>query len=38
MDNGMAIELRQVGYRLETGRELIADLSLTVARGETIMR
>jgi len=33
----MAIEFRGVSYRLEDGRTLLADLSLTVARGETLV-
>ena len=32
-----AIELRGVGYRLENGRELISDVSLTVEHGETLV-
>ena len=35
--NGPAIELLGIGYRLENGRELISDLSLAVARGETLV-
>jgi osmoprotectant transport system ATP-binding protein len=33
----VVIECRQVGYRLENGRALIADLSFTVHRGETLI-
>jgi osmoprotectant transport system ATP-binding protein len=33
----MAIEFRGVSYRLEDGRALLADLSLTVASGETLV-
>jgi len=33
----MAIEFRGVSYRLEDGRALLADLSLTVAGGETLV-
>jgi osmoprotectant transport system ATP-binding protein len=33
----MAIEFRGVSYRLEGGRTLLADLSLTIASGETLV-
>ena len=33
----LAIELRGVSYRLENGGALVADLDLTVARGETLV-
>jgi osmoprotectant transport system ATP-binding protein len=33
----VSIELRGVSYRLEDGRALVADLSLTVAHGETLV-
>src|ERR1700722_5261274 len=32
-----AIELRDVGFRLASGRELIAELNLNIARGETLV-
>ena len=35
--NGAAIEIRNVFYRLDSGRELITDLNLTVAPGETLV-
>jgi osmoprotectant transport system ATP-binding protein len=31
------VELRDVGFRLESGRELITRLNLTIARGETLI-
>jgi osmoprotectant transport system ATP-binding protein len=35
--NGLAIELRGVTYRLETGRELISTIDLGVQRGEMLI-
>jgi len=35
--DGAVIELRDVAYRLETGRKLIAELSFTIAHGETLI-
>jgi osmoprotectant transport system ATP-binding protein len=35
--DGPAIELRNVAYRIENGRALVTDLSLSIARGETLV-
>ncbi len=35
--NGFAVELRNVTYRLESGRALISGLSLAIAQGETLV-
>jgi osmoprotectant transport system ATP-binding protein len=34
---GIAIECRRVSYRFDSGRELLADLNLEIARGETLV-
>src|ERR1700733_12192849 len=36
-DANAAIELRKVSYRLDSGRELITELNLNIARGETLI-
>ena len=35
--NGLAIEMRDVGYRLPTGRLLLSDLNLAIPRGQTLV-
>jgi osmoprotectant transport system ATP-binding protein len=36
-NEGPAIELRNVGYRLASGRSLLVGLNLTISRGETLI-
>ena len=37
IQNGCALEYRSVIYRLPSGKALVSDLNLTVARGETLV-